>query len=79
MLLFDTRSCGNLIKARNINSQEIAYMLTNRRAGSSKFSASTIIDYAKACRRLYRYSSSSTESVSENKGPLSLLSKAARF
>lgn len=56
---------------------EIPYIFTDRRAGSSKLRTSTIVDYTKAVWRLYLYGRSIGDK--EHRASIRFLSKAGRF
>ncbi len=65
-----------LVKAKGARVKEIPYTFTNRRLGSSKLDMSTMIDYARAVWRLYRYGKSAPD---ERRKSVRFLSKAGRF
>jgi dolichol-phosphate mannosyltransferase len=65
-----------LVKAKSAKVKEIPYTFTNRRLGSSKINAFTMIDYIRAVWRRYRYGKSGPE---ERRKSVRFLSKAGRF
>ncbi len=66
-----------LVKSKEINIAEIPYTFTDRQFGSSKFGASTVLDYARSVWRLYRYGKQ--DKTSKSKKSVRFISKAARF
>jgi dolichol-phosphate mannosyltransferase len=66
-----------LVKKKNANIIEIPYTFTNRKLGSSKLDAKTVIDYFKAVWKLYRYGKAAKKE--ERRLSVGFLSKAARF
>jgi dolichol-phosphate mannosyltransferase len=66
-----------LVKKKNANIVEIPYTFTNRKLGSSKLDAKTVVDYFKAVWKLYRYGKAAKRE--ERRPSVGFLSKAARF
>jgi len=66
-----------LVKTKGVHVQEIPFTFTNRQLGSSKLNISTIIDYANAVGKLYRYGRS--VKPQEPRKSIRFLSKAGRF
>ena len=66
-----------LVQTRDVKVQEIPYTFSDRRFGSSKLGASTILDNFKAVWKLYRYGKSVRKQ--ETRTSVRFLSKAARF
>ncbi|WKT57826.1 glycosyltransferase family 2 protein [Candidatus Nitrosotenuis chungbukensis] len=66
-----------LVKTKNANVLEIPYTFTNRKFGSSKLDARTVVDYTKAVWNLYRYGKKAAKE--EKRTSVSFFSKAGRF
>ena len=66
-----------LVKTRGATVKEIPYTFTDRKFGSSKVTASTVIDYGKSVYKLYRYGKSLSKQ--EKRSSVRFLSKAGRF
>ena len=66
-----------LVKTNAKKIQEIPYTFTDRKFGSSKLGASTILDYCRSVWKLYRYGKSAAKQ--EGRTSVRFLSKAARF
>ena len=66
-----------LVKTKGVKIQEVPYTFTDRREGSSKLGADTIIDYCKSVWRLYKYGR--TVRKEEKRTSVRFLSKAGRF
>ena len=66
-----------LVKAKNANVLEIPYTFTNRKFGSSKLDTRTVIDYARAVWKLYRFGKKAGKE--EKRTSVSFFSKAGRF
>lgn len=66
-----------LVKTKGVKVEEIPYTFTDRKFGSSKLGAETILDYCKAVWKLYRYGRKARKS--ETRSSVRFLSKAARF
>lgn len=67
-----------LVKARGASVLEIPYTFTDRRAGSSKLGAGTVLDYGRSVWRLYRYGKREKRAPEEHRS-VRFVSKAARF
>lgn len=68
-----------LVKARGASVREIPYTFTDRRAGSSKLGAGTVLDYGRSVWRLYRYGRKEERREREAPRSVKFVSKAARF
>ena len=66
-----------LVKTKGATVKEIPYTFTDRKFGSSKVTASTVIDYGKSVYKLYRYGKSIRKQ--EKRSSVRFLSKAGRF
>ena len=66
-----------LVKTKGVKVEEIPYTFTDRKFGSSKLGAETILDYCKAVWKLYRYGRKARKS--ETRSSVRFFSKAARF
>jgi len=66
-----------LVKAKGINIKEIPYTFENRKFGSSKLDARTIIDYFKSVWKLYK--NEKIKTTNEKRSSVRFLSKAGRF
>ena len=66
-----------LVKTKGATVKEIPYTFTDRKFGSSKVTASTVIDYGKSVYKLYRYGK--LVSKQEKRSSVRFLSKAGRF
>ena len=66
-----------LVKTKGATIKEIPYTFTDRKFGSSKVTASTVIDYGKSVYKLYRYGKSLSKQ--EKRSSVRFLSKAGRF
>ncbi|AFS81113.1 dolichol-phosphate mannosyltransferase [Candidatus Nitrosopumilus koreensis AR1] len=66
-----------LVKTKGVKIQEVPYTFTDRKDGSSKLGAGTILDYCKSVWKLYRYGKTVTKS--EKRISVRFFSKAARF
>lgn len=66
-----------LVKTKGVKVEEIPYVFTDRKFGSSKLDSSIIIDYCKSVWKLYRYGR--TVQKNEKRTSVKFLSKAARF
>ena len=66
-----------LVKIKGVTVKEIPYTFSDRKYGSSKLGASTILDYCKAVWKLYRYGKSQRKS--EKRTSVRFISKAFRF
>ena len=66
-----------LVKTKGVKIQEIPYVFTDRKAGSSKLGASTVIDYCKSVWKLYKYGRKSRRE--EGRTSVRFLSKASLF
>ena len=66
-----------LVKKRGASVREIPYTFTDRRLGSSKLGASTIVDYTRSVWKLYCYGKHAEKQ--EKRASVNFLSKTARF
>ncbi|QLH05828.1 glycosyltransferase [Nitrosopumilus ureiphilus] len=66
-----------LVKTKGAKIQEVPYTFTDRKAGSSKLGASTVLDYCKSVWKLYKYGRKVRKD--EARTSVRFLSKAARF
>lgn len=66
-----------LVKAKGVKIQEVPYVFTDRKYGTSKLNASTVLDYCKSVWKLYKYGKSVKKE--EKRASVRFLSKAARF
>jgi len=66
-----------LVKTKGATVKEIPYTFTDRKFGSSKITASTVIDYGKSVYKLYRYGKLIRKQ--EKRSSVRFLSKAGRF
>ena len=66
-----------LVKTKGVNVKEIPYSFSDRKLGSSKLGASTLIDYIHSIWKLYRYGKK--EAKTEKRRTIRFVSKAGRF
>ena len=66
-----------LVKTKGAKIQEVPYIFTDRKEGSSKLEASTVFDYFKSVWKLYRYGRKQRKN--EARKSVKFLSKAGRF
>lgn len=66
-----------LVKTKGVKIQEVPYVFTDRKEGSSKLGASTVFDYCKSVWKLYRYGRRLQKN--EKRTSVKFLSKAGRF
>lgn len=66
-----------LVKTKGVKIQEVPYTFTDRKEGSSKLGARTVLDYCKSVWKLYRYGRAVKKT--EKRISVRFLSKAARF